>query len=184
MTDQDPTTQMQTLAGVEYASQISFYEALSETLPAISSKPCVDNQDVLADEANNFETLESYTWDGEFCWGIAVYASLSRIWSDSNSVDKVDLKSSGPLSARGTQKVKDVYRELKSLKSALVVNEGLDDDFWHYRTYGERVYVEKLCVIPAEQLWMWENRHIVHVKTIIWDKASLALILVMKNDLH
>lgn len=47
---------------------------------------------MLAEEANEFEMLKRYAWDGEFFWGIAVDALYLRIWRAEIAVDDIDLR--------------------------------------------------------------------------------------------
>lgn len=100
-------------------------------------------------------------------------ALSSRLWRGTIAVDDICSSQSGPLSAKRAHNENCFCRILTSIPSVTVVKEGLDDDFWSYRTYEEQSCVHNLCSLPAEQLTRCEGRFIVHVDTITWHTAVL-----------
>lgn len=173
MDNSDPRVEMQTIGGVRYSSPISFDGVGPGEHGVIADIPWFSRTAVIADEADDFKSLDRYAWDGDFYWGVPTDALRFRVWRDVIAVDAIDLSWRGSAPNKLTRHVRDVRKGLMSMAYAPCVREDMDVDLWRYRTFRERSYVEGLCALTAEQLDDWRGRYCVHADAICWDRPFL-----------
>lgn len=96
-------------------------------------------------------------------------------------MDDIDISYYGSADSRRTRHVADVSEGMFEFACGPSVEEDVDFDFWHYRYYGERPYVENLCALPEYLVHSWRGRYIVHIDALRGTKPSYQRVFATKT---
>jgi len=169
----DPRAVYYEIGGIRFPPPQSYDDVSNDDIIGIAATPWFSRCSVLAGNADDYEVLNLYSWDGQFFWGEDAACLRSRVWRDVFATDDGDLNTRGSHAAKRAEHVRHVRQGLASLQHTPLIEDRYDVDLWRYRTYGEIPYVANLCAISQDRLAAWRNRFVVDERALCWHRSIL-----------